>query len=170
MICNGQIKQFRYCCCYSKPCCFIVHCSLWECNLNSVCICVKWGSEDRTLACRFCRKKMLMLSDVPQKYISCNLSLGARKVTHVSASLINSKISVQVSETNDSNRCSIHVVVLWIITLCTLLGGHQLYRTHCLHLQGRSKDRGRIFVHNVSNPLSDHMLYPRRQWSDISLL
>jgi hypothetical protein len=48
---------------------------------------------------------MLMLSDVSQKYISYKLSLGARKVTHVSRSLINSKISVQVSETSDNNRC-----------------------------------------------------------------
>jgi len=46
MICSGQMQQFSYCCCYSSPCCFTVHWSLWECNLNSVCICVKWGSED----------------------------------------------------------------------------------------------------------------------------
>jgi len=111
-----------------------------------------------------------MLSYVSQKHISCNLSLGARKVTHVSISLINSKISVQVSETSDDNRCSFHIVVLWIITLCTLLGGYQLFRTCSLHLQGRSEDRGRMFVHNVGNPLSDHMLYPRRQQNDISLL
>jgi len=107
---------------------------------------------------------------VSEKYISCNMSLGARKVTHVSISLINSKISVQVSETSDSSRCSFHIVVLWIITVCTLLGGYQLFRTHCLHLQGRSKDRGRMFVHNVGNPLSDRMLNPRRQQNDISLL
>jgi len=75
-----------------------------------------------------------MLSDVSQKYISYKLSLGARKVTHVSRSLINSKISVQVSDTSDNNRCSFYIVVLWIITLCTLLGGHQLFRTHSLHL------------------------------------
>jgi len=116
------------------------------------------------------KKIMLMLSDVSQKYISYILPLGARKVTHVSRSLINSKISVQVSETSDNNRCSFYIVVLWIITLCTLLGGHQLFRTHCLHLQGRSKYRGRMFVHDGGNPLSDHMLYPRRQQNDISLL
>jgi len=111
-----------------------------------------------------------MLSDVSQKYISCNLSLGARKVMHVSISLINSKISVQVSETNDNNRCSFHIVVLWIITLCALLGGPQLFRTHCLHLQGRCKDTGRMSVDNVGNPLSDIMFYPRKQQNDISLL
>jgi hypothetical protein len=113
---------------------------------------------------------MLMLSKVSQKYISCNLSLGARKVTRVSISLINSKISVQVSETGDNNRCSFHIVVLWIITLRTLLGGYQLFRTHCRHLWGRSKDRGRMFIHNVGNPLSDHILFPGRQQNDISLL
>jgi hypothetical protein len=96
--------------------------------------------------------------------------IRTRKVTHVSISLINSKITVQVSQTSDNNRCSLHVVVIWIITLCTLLGHNQLFRTHCFNLQGRSKDRGRMFIHNVGNPLSDHMLYPRRQQNDVLLL
>ena len=51
----------------------------------------------------FVGKKMHVLSDVSQKYISCSLSLGAQRLHTINISSINSKISVQVSETNDNN-------------------------------------------------------------------
>lgn len=74
-----------------------------------------------------------------------------------------------MSKTNENKRCIVHIVVFWIITLCILVGGHQLFGTYCFHLQGRSKNRGTMFIHNVGNSLSDHLVsYPIRQQNDIS--
>jgi hypothetical protein len=48
----------------------------------------------------------------------------------------------------------IHSVVLWIVTLCTLLSGYRRFGVmHCLHLQTQPENEYRIFPRNVDTQI-----------------